>query len=140
MINFTGAKIALFYLDKLIVILRDNKPGLDFANMWDLPGGAREGNESPQACVIREVQEELGIRLDPSAIIWEKTYPGMQDKKLTGYFMAAHISPEQYRGIEFGDEGQGWKLMSPDDFMQNKTVVEPLKGRLHDYLASLGSK
>lgn len=135
MTEFVGVKIALLYQNKVIVIRRDNKPGLRFADMWDFPGGARDGRENPRECVIREVREELGINLQPSAIIWKKTYPAMHDARQTAYFMVAKISPEQFQGIEFGDEGQGWKLVSADEFMKDKAVIEPLKGRLNDYLA-----
>lgn len=45
--DFTGCKIALFCGDKLLTILRDDKASIPWANMWELPGGGREGDESP---------------------------------------------------------------------------------------------
>jgi hypothetical protein len=40
--EFSGAKVALLYNGKLIMQLRDDKPGLRFSNMWDFPvGGER---------------------------------------------------------------------------------------------------
>lgn len=35
---------------------------------WMNPGGKPEPGEEPAACAVREVQEELGIRLDPGAL------------------------------------------------------------------------
>ncbi len=134
--NFIGVKIALIKDNEVLVIQRDNKPGLRFADMWDFPGGEREDNETPFECVAREVDEELGIKLQPESIIWEKTYPAMHDPNLTAYFMAAKIDDNDIANIVFGDEGQGWKMMKIDDFMPDTTVIEPLKGRLNDYLAS----
>ena len=61
--------------DKLLMHLRDNKPGLFNANMWDFSGGGREGEETPQECAIREVKEEFEIDLTPELFIWEKDYP-----------------------------------------------------------------
>lgn len=40
---FDGAKLALYLGEKLAVILRDDLPGLLFADHWDLPGGGRRG-------------------------------------------------------------------------------------------------
>lgn len=140
MVNgFIGVKIALFSEDKLIVIQRDDKPGLRFAGMWDFAGGARENNETPFECVAREVKEELAIDLNPDSIIWEETFPAMHDPNLTAVFMVATVSPEQVEGIKFGDEGQGWKLISVEDFFEDQNTVEPLKGRLKDYLEKSSS-
>ena len=32
-------------------------------NLWEFPGGKVEENESPEACVVREIQEELKINI-----------------------------------------------------------------------------
>lgn len=137
MSDFIDVKIALIKGDEVLVIQRDNQPGLRFADMWDFPGGGRENDETPFECVAREVDEELGIKLDVRSIIWEKTYPAMHDPNLTAYFMAAKIDDNDIASIVFGDEGQGWKIIKIDDFMSDPTIIEPLKGRLSDYLASV---
>lgn len=36
---------------------------------WEIPGGAVEANESPLACCIREVREELGIAWRPQRLL-----------------------------------------------------------------------
>ena len=59
--DFTGSKIALICGDKVLTILRDDKDDIPCPNMWELPGGGREGNESPFECAAREVYKELGI-------------------------------------------------------------------------------
>ena len=75
--DFQGCKIALFCGDKLLTILRDDKASIPWPNMWELPGGGREGNESPFECVEREVFEELGIHLTEDCLLWSKVYPSM---------------------------------------------------------------
>ncbi|RVE89918.1 hypothetical protein CN172_30815 [Sinorhizobium meliloti] len=50
---FTGSKIALIVGGGLITYKRDQKPDIPFPGMWDLPGGGREGDESPAECAIR---------------------------------------------------------------------------------------
>ena len=114
--------------------LRDNKPGLRFANMWDFPGGGREGEETPVECAIREIQEEFGITLAREHFIWEKEYPAMHDPKQRAYFMVATIDDKEVKNIKFGEEGQRWEFMDIKTFFDNNEVVPHLKGRLQDYL------
>ena len=73
--GFHGAKLALFVGDKLAVILRDDKPNIPSPNHWDMPGGGREGCETPLECVLRETYEELNIHVDPDAVVWGKRFP-----------------------------------------------------------------
>jgi 8-oxo-dGTP diphosphatase len=44
---------------EVLLILRDNKPGIPYPNTWDFPGGHAEGGESPSECISREMNEEL---------------------------------------------------------------------------------
>ena len=55
----------------VLLLLRDNKPGLEFANFWTLPGGRVEERESPEMAAHRELLEETGLELPLSP--W-KTY------------------------------------------------------------------
>lgn len=134
--DFTGVKIALLLDDKLLMIERDNKPGINFPGLWDFPGGARDDDESALECITRELEEELAIRLNPNSIIWKKKYPAMHDPSITAYFMVAKISEDDIKTIKFGNEGRGWKLMPVQDFLAATDVVMPLKGRLQDYLSN----
>src|SRR5881396_802555 len=36
---------------------------------WELPGGKLELGESPEGCVIREIHEELGLRVSPGPLL-----------------------------------------------------------------------
>jgi len=68
-LDFVGAKAALICGDRVLTYLRDDKPGLPWRGMWDLPGGGREGDETAEACLLREVEEEFGLRLLPDRLI-----------------------------------------------------------------------
>ena len=132
--DFTGCKIALFCGDKFFTILRDNKSDIPYPNTWELPGGGREGEESPFECVAREVYEELGIHLNEDCLLWSKVYPSMLYEGQQSVFMVGQISQEQFDNITFGDEGQAYKLMTVEEFLTSKQAVPQLQGRLRDYL------
>ena len=132
--DFTGCKIALFCGDKLLTILRDDKLNIPYPNTWELPGGGREGDESPFECVAREVYEELGIHLIEECLLWSKVYPSMLFEGKESVFLVGKLRQEQFDSIVFGDEGQGCKLMSVEEFLGSDKVVPQLQGRVRDYL------
>ena len=132
--DFTGSKIALFCGDKLLTILRDDKTTIPWPNMWELPGGGREGDESPFGCAAREGYEELGIHLTEDCLLWSKVYPSMLFEGRQSVFMVGQLSQEQFDNITFGDEGQAYKLMPVEEFLTSKQAVPQLQGRLRDYL------
>ena len=132
--DFTGCKIALFCGDKLLTILRDDKSNIPYPNTWELPGGGREGDESPFECVAREVYEELGIHLIEECLLWSKVYPSMLFEGKESVFLVGKLRQEQFDSIVFGDEGQGYRLMSIEEFLSSDKVVPQLQDRVRDYL------
>ena len=132
--DFTGSKIALICGDKVLTILRDDKDDIPCPNMWELPGGGREGDESPFECAAREVYEELGIHLTEDCLLWSKVYPSMLFADKQSVFLVGLLTQAQFDSIVFGDEGQGYKLMSIEEFLSSDKVVPQLKERLKDYL------
>ena len=43
------------------VLIAQRPPGKQLAGLWEFPGGKLEAGESPEAALIRELEEELGI-------------------------------------------------------------------------------
>jgi 8-oxo-dGTP diphosphatase len=43
------------------ILLAQRPPGKSMAGLWEFPGGKIEQGESPEAALIRELHEELGI-------------------------------------------------------------------------------
>jgi 8-oxo-dGTP diphosphatase len=128
--DFNGAKVALFIGDKLLVILRDDNPAIAFPNLWDFPGGGREGHETPFDTLAREVQEEVGLVLPRTAILWATCLPWSQDAAQNVWFYVAQLPAYAQDNIIFGDEGQRWALMTPAEFLGQSQTVPNLGDRL----------
>ncbi len=69
----SGSSI-IFVNDKreILLFLRDDKPGLPYRNMWDVPGGHVEENETPKECIIREMKEEINFDLQDFQLFCQK--------------------------------------------------------------------
>ncbi|AXI48214.1 DNA mismatch repair protein MutT [Sulfitobacter sp. SK012] len=125
--EFYGAKLALYLGDQLAVILRDEKPGLPFAGYWDLPGGGREGNETPIACALRECHEELGLNVPKASVIWQRAF---EEAGCAKWFFVAKQPADMSKNVQFGDEGQRWMLMSEQEFLAHPKAVPAFQDRL----------
>jgi len=45
------------------VLICQRPAGKQLAGLWEFPGGKVEPGETPEACLIRELDEELGIKV-----------------------------------------------------------------------------
>lgn len=43
------------------VLIAQRPEGKQLAGLWEFPGGKLEAGESPEAALIRELEEELGV-------------------------------------------------------------------------------
>lgn len=136
--SFVGAKILLVGRGCALTYLRDDRPGLPWAGRWDLPGGGREGDETPEACVLRELAEEFGLALPVTRLIWARAFPAMDHPGWLGWFFAGRLSGAEEAAIRFGDEGQCWRMMPLAEWLTHPQAVAPLQDRSHIALAELG--
>ena len=133
---FAGAKIALVAGDRVLTHLRDDFPDLSFPGYWDFPGGGLEGDETPEACALRELHEEYGLILPESRLIWRRDYRAHDAPDMPVAFFGGQITQAEIDAIVFGDEGQYWQMMEIALFLSHERAVPYLRTRLADFIAA----
>jgi 8-oxo-dGTP diphosphatase len=115
------------------VLLQQRPAGKHLAGLWEFPGGKVEAGESPEACLARELDEELGITVEIGDLTpFTFASHGYEDFHLLMPFYLCRT----WQGQPSGREGQAllWKL--PDDMSElamppaDKPLVDALRGRL----------
>lgn len=70
------------------VLLAHRFPHVHLPDLWEFPGGKLEDGETPEACAIREVREELGIEIAVDRLLLRRPYD-YADRKVDLWFFAA---------------------------------------------------
>lgn len=132
-IDFNGAKGFVFVGEKILCYRRDGKTtNLPFK--IDLPGGGREGNESPFETFRRETMEEFGIEIEKENIVYANTHQSIIEPNKQSYFIVAKLPKDFENRIVFGNEGLEFLLLDIEDYLSRNDVVERHKVRLREYL------
>lgn len=134
--SFNGAKAVLLCEGRLAVLRRDDVPHITWPGRIDLPGGGREGEETPETCALRETEEEIGIRIEPSRVVWMRRYPGTH---MATWLVLARITPEEAGSLKLGDEGQACWMMELRDYLSAKDAIPRQQARVRQALAAFNA-
>jgi len=130
--TFCGAKLAVISAGKVLAFLRDDRDGISWPGLWDLPGGGRERFETPVECAIRETFEEAGLMLRPAEVTWQREY--VEEKGRRTWFLVAEPGWLCLPPLRLGSEGQAVRWMAVDAFLALEGAVPHLQERLRSYL------
>lgn len=103
------------------------------AGLWEFPGGKVEKNETPEACLIRELREELGLDIVESCLA-PLTFASHSYESFH-LLMPLYVC-RVWDGIPAPREGQTLKWVRPADMGNFKMPPAdlPLVAFLRDYL------
>ena len=51
------------------ILLQRRRLGAEHGGLWEFPGGKVEPGETPHGAAVREIEEELVVRLDPADLV-----------------------------------------------------------------------
>lgn len=128
--DFSGAKLVAVHKGRLLTYRRDFTPGIPFQGCHDLPGGGREGAESPADCALRELAEEFGLVLPPSRMLWWRRWDYSWNSDRPSYLLGMALTAQEIAAVRFGDEGLDWRMMTIDDFVAAIDAVPHLRARV----------
>ena len=95
------------------VLLAQRPEGKSMAGLWEFPGGKVEGGETPEAALVRELHEELGIETWNSCLapltFASHTYDDF-------HLLMPLFACRKWNGIVQPKEGQTLKWVYQKDF------------------------
>ncbi len=56
------------------LLITQRRAGDHLGGLWEFPGGKREAQESFEACLRREIREELGLEIEPVELVQTMTH------------------------------------------------------------------
>ncbi|MCX7513750.1 (deoxy)nucleoside triphosphate pyrophosphohydrolase [Frateuria sp. STR12] len=115
------------------LLLAQRPPGKHLAGLWEFPGGKLEAGESPVAGLLRELSEELDIRIDPASAVPLIQVPwnyGERALLLDTWVVG------RWQGTPRSAEGQGLRWILPADIAPDelapadRVILQEIEGAL----------
>ncbi|MFH1779990.1 MAG: NUDIX domain-containing protein [Candidatus Micrarchaeota archaeon] len=125
--KITGVAAIIKNDESKILIAKRTEKDEQAPNLWSLPCGSVEENETPEESIIREMQEELGIGIKIEKTVSKRTYENEKESwSVYGYLckitkgQPSIKEPEECEEIKFVET----KEIPENFFPELRTVVK----------------
>ncbi|MBB4279322.1 8-oxo-dGTP diphosphatase MutT [Rhizobium mongolense] len=92
------------------ILLAQRPEGKSLAGLWEFPGGKVEPGETPEETLVRELEEELGLKTKVACLAPLTFASHSYD---TFHLLMPLYVCRRYEGIPQGREGQALKWVKP---------------------------
>ena len=115
------------------VLLAQRPEGKSMAGLWEFPGGKVEPGETPEACLIRELKEELSIDVAEACLA---PFTFASHRYETFHLLMPLYVCRRWQGALAPTEGQALKWMRPARMgdLPMPPADKPLVAMLRDLL------
>lgn len=125
------AACALIDAEERVLIAR-RPEGRSLAGLWEFPGGKVEPSESPESALVRELHEELGIRIEAANL---RPFTFASHAYADFHLLMPLYQCRRWQGEAVAQEGQALAWVRPDALAAYPMppADEPLKETLAIY-------
>lgn len=118
-----GVGVIFVGLDGRVIVQQRDEYAKNSPNMLALFGGGREEGESPEECLIREMQEEINISFDPQehrlSVLCDTINTAVSKDDKMRIYIVAGINPDE---IVIG-EGVGFQELTQAESQSDKITI-----------------
>lgn len=100
------AAVILYQEGRVLLQHRDDRPDIVWPNHWAIFGGHIEEGETLQQAALREIEEELGLRLAPPLVLIRHHIDGIRERFVFGARLTVPLESLTLM------EGQGMALVT----------------------------
>jgi 8-oxo-dGTP diphosphatase len=116
------------------LLIAQRGPGSSMAGFWEFPGGKREDKETMEDCLVREVHEELCVRIRPNRFLCLKEDLRGEKKLRLHFYLCAWVSGDPVCRDCFA-----YRWVGPEELKNfrfppaDETVIDELvaRGKVH---------